>query len=54
MIFSCFTLKLKEKVGGLLAGGGGGGGGGGAKSMLPPPPLKLLGATPLVPLFLRQ
>ena len=27
MIFSCFTQKLKEKVGGLLGGGGGGGGG---------------------------
>ena len=42
-IFSCFTWKLKEKMGGLL----GGGGGGRAKGMLapsqiiggPPPPL---------------
>ena len=31
VILSCFTQKLKEKVGGLL-----GGGGGGAKGMLPP------------------
>ena len=30
MIFSCFTYKLKENVGGLLEGGGGGG----AKGML--------------------
>ena len=38
MIFSCFTQKLKEKVGRLF----GGGGGGGAKGMLALP-LKLLG-----------
>ena len=31
MIFSCFTQKLKENVGGLL-----GGGGGGATGMLDP------------------
>ena len=47
LFFSCFTWKLKEKVGGLLGGGGGGGGqrvcwppsqiiGGGGLS--PPPP----------------
>ena len=37
VIFSCFTLKLKENVGGLL------GGGEGAKGMLPLPPFKLFG-----------
>ena len=35
VIFSCFTSKLKEKVGGLL--GGGGGGGGGQRVCCPPP-----------------
>ena len=45
MIFSCFTQKLKEKVGGLLEG---------PKGMLAPPP-KLLGGPgpPWPPLFLR-
>ena len=50
--FSCFTEKLKEKVGRLL-----GGGGGGAKGMLPPPLSNYCGRglTPLLPptLFLR-
>ena len=36
--FSCFTQKLKEKVGGLLGWGG--------KGMLPPPPFKLLRRPP--------
>ena len=51
MIFSCFTLKLKEKVGGLL------GGEGGPKGILPPS--QIIGGgggaglpSPL-PLFLR-
>ena len=42
MIFSCFTQKLKEKVGGLL---------GGPKGMLAPLPNYWGGAWP--PLFLR-
>ena len=44
MIFSCFTWKLKEKVGGLLGGGVLFGGGGGKGYV--GPPLKLLGAWP--------
>ena len=43
MIFSCFTQKLKEKVGGLLGGGGGGGGG---KGYVAPPSQILGGAGP--------
>ena len=48
MIISCFTLKLKEKAGGLLGGGGKGyvgpppkllGGGGWPPAPPPPPPL---------------
>ena len=46
VIFSCFTYKLKENVGGLL-----GGGGGGAKGMLDSH-LKILGSLPPT-LFLR-
>ena len=46
MIFSCFTEKLKEKVGGLL---GGGGGEGYAGSLSCWPPLKLLGGRLLRP-----
>ena len=43
MIFSCFTWKLKEKVGGLFGGGGGG------QRLCWPPPLKLLGGCPPAP-----
>ena len=39
--FSCFTQKLKEKVGGLL--------GGGANGMLPPSSQIIVGACPLPP-----
>ena len=50
MIFSCFTYKLKENVGGLLGGGGGGGGGGGVQRVCcPPPRLQIMGGRGLPP-----
>ena len=46
MIFSCFTYKLKENVGGLLGGGGGGGSKG---YVAPPPAFKLWGGGGCLP-----
>ena len=46
MIFSCFTQKFKEKVGGFL---------GGQRVCCPPPPSQIIGGglAPWLPLFLR-
>ena len=47
MIFFLFRIEIEGKGGSIIGGGGGGG-----KGYIGPP-LKLLGAAPLAPLFLR-